>query len=124
MTAKAQNDYHAKILNKIGADTVVHPERDMGRRIAHNVASATVLDYLELSDEHSIVEIKASETMAGQTLIDLDIRAKFGINIIAIKRGKEIIVAPDPDMGLEFDDILIMIGHDNDLTRFEKKMAH
>lgn len=124
VTAKAQNDYHAKILNKIGADTVVHPERDMGRRIAHNVASATVLDYLELSDEHSIVEIKASETMAGQTLIDLDIRAKFGINIIAIKRGKEIIVAPDPDMGLEFDDILIMIGHDNDLTRFEKKMAH
>lgn len=102
----------------------MHPERDMGRRIAHNVASATVLDYLELSDEHSIVEIKASETMAGQTLIDLDIRAKFGINIIAIKRGKEIIVAPDPDMGLEFDDILIMIGHDNDLTRFEKKMAH
>ncbi|EIZ4619502.1 TrkA family potassium uptake protein [Staphylococcus pseudintermedius] len=124
VTAKAQNDYHAKILNKIGADTVVHPERDMGRRIAHNVASATVLDYLELSDEHSIVEIKASETMAGQTLIDLDIRAKFGINIIAIKRGKEIIMAPDPDMGLEFDDILIMIGHDNDLTRFEKKMAH
>ena len=124
VTAKAQNDYHAKILNKIGADTVVHPERDMGRRIAHNVASATVLDYLELSDEHSIVEIKVSETMAGQTLIELDVRAQFGINIIAIKRGKEIIVAPDPDIALEFDDILIIIGHDNDLTRFEKKMAH
>ena len=58
---KAQNDYHAKILNKIGADTVVHPERDMGRRIAHNVASASVLDYLELADEHSLVELKASE---------------------------------------------------------------
>ena len=61
VTAKAQNDYHAKILNKIGADTVVHPERDMGRRIAHNVASASVLDYLELADEHSLVELKASE---------------------------------------------------------------
>ena len=124
VTAKAQNDYHAKILNKIGADTVVHPERDMGRRIAHNVASATVLDYLELSDEHSIVEMKATEVMAGKTLIDLDIRAQFGINIIAIKRRKEIIVSPDPDMALEFDDILIMIGHDNDLTRYEKKIAH
>ncbi len=65
VTAKAQNDYHAKILNKIGADTVVHPERDMGRRIAHNVASASVLDYLELADEHSIVELKATEKMAG-----------------------------------------------------------
>ncbi|MGV3243661.1 potassium channel family protein [Staphylococcus sp. 11261D007BR] len=124
VTAKAQNDYHAKILNKIGADTVVHPERDMGRRIAHNVASATVLDYLELSDEHSIVEMKATEAMAGQTLVDLDIRANYGINIIAIKRRKEIIVAPDPGMALEFDDILIMIGHDNDLTRYEKKIAH
>lgn len=124
VTAKAQNDYHAKILNKIGADTVVHPERDMGRRIAHNVASATVLDYLELSDEHSIVEMKATESMAGKTLIDLDIRAQYGINIIAIKRRKEIIVSPDPDLALEFDDILIMIGHDNDLTRYEKKIAH
>ncbi|MDT3994411.1 TrkA family potassium uptake protein, partial [Mammaliicoccus fleurettii] len=97
VTAKAQNDYHAKILNKIGADTVVHPERDMGRRIAHNVASASVLDYLELSDEYSIVEIKAGERLAGNSILELDVRANFGINIIAVKRGKDIIVAPDPN---------------------------
>ncbi|TGT93929.1 TrkA family potassium uptake protein, partial [bacterium M00.F.Ca.ET.163.01.1.1] len=115
--AKAQNDYHAKILNKIGADTVVHPERDMGRRIAHNVASASVLDYLELADEHSIVEIKVSEKMAGQTIIELDIRAQYGISIIAIKRGRDIIVSPDPNINIEIGDILIMIGHDNDLNR-------
>lgn len=96
----------------------------MGRRIAHNVASGTVLDYLELSDEHSIIEMRVMEKLAGRSLVELDIRANYGINIIAIKRGKEIIVAPDPDMVLEFDDILIMIGHDNDLTRYEKKMAH
>ena len=72
-------------MNKIGADTVVHPERDMGRRIAHNVASASVLDYLELADEHSLVELKVSEKLTGQTIRDLDIRAQFGINIIAIK---------------------------------------
>ena len=123
VTAKAQNDYHAKILNKIGADTVVHPERDMGRRIAHNVASASVLDYLELSDEHSLVELKASEKMAGQSIVNLDIRAQYGINIIAIKRGKEIIVSPDPNINIEIGDILIMIGHDNDLNRFEKKIV-
>ncbi|MDU3968941.1 MAG: TrkA family potassium uptake protein, partial [Staphylococcus epidermidis] len=119
VTAKAQNDYHAKILNKIGADTVVHPERDMGRRIAHNVASASVLDYLELADEHSIVELKSTEKMAGQTIIELDIRAQYGINIIAIKRAKEFIVSPDPNINIEIGDILIMIGHDNDLGRFE-----
>ncbi|UXV56729.1 TrkA family potassium uptake protein [Staphylococcus aureus] len=123
VTAKAQNDYHAKILNKIGADTVVHPERDMGRRIAHNVASASVLDYLELADEHSIVELKATEKMAGQSIIDLDIRAQYGINIIAIKRGKEFIISPNPNINLEIGDILIMIGHDNDLNRFEKNVA-
>lgn len=122
VTAKAQNDYHAKVLNKIGADTVVHPERDMGRRIAHNVASSSVLDYLELSDQHSIVEIRAGETLQGHTILDLDIRANYGINIIAVKRGREIIVSPDPAVAIENGDILIMIGHDNDLNRFEKKI--
>ncbi|MBQ5152916.1 potassium channel family protein [Macrococcoides caseolyticum] len=122
VTAKAQNDYHAKVLNKIGADTVVHPERDMGRRIAHNVASSSVLDYLELSDQHSIVEIRAGETLQGHTILELDIRANYGINIIAVKRGREIIVSPDPAVAIENGDILIMIGHDNDLNRFEKKI--
>ncbi|MDJ1152839.1 TrkA family potassium uptake protein [Macrococcus caseolyticus] len=122
VTAKAQNDYHAKVLNKIGADTVVHPERDMGRRIAHNVASSSVLDYLELSDQHSIVEIRAGETLQGHTILELDIRANYGINIIAVKRGREIIVSPDPAVAIENGDILIIIGHDNDLNRFEKKI--
>ena len=122
--AKAQNDYHAKILNKIGADLVVHPERDMGRRIAHNIASASLLDYLELADEYSIVEAKANERIAGQTIVELDIRAHYGINIIAIKRDKDVIISPDPNMNIELGDILIMIGHDNDLNRFEKKVVH
>ena len=94
ITVKAQNDYHEKVLLKIGADKVVHPERDMGRRIAHNMASSNVLDYLELSDEHSIVEIVANKKISGHTIIDLDIRKKYGLNIVAIKRGLEIIVSP------------------------------
>lgn len=59
-----------RFLNKIGADTVVHPERDMGRRIAHNVASASVLDYLELADEHSIVELKSTEKWQVKQLLN------------------------------------------------------
>ncbi len=61
----------------------------MGKRIANNIASSNVLDYLELSDEHSIVEIIANKKIDGHSLIELDIRAKFGLNIVAIKRGKE-----------------------------------
>ncbi|OKL37265.1 potassium channel family protein [Domibacillus mangrovi] len=122
VTAKAQNDYHEKVLLKIGADQVVHPERDMGRRIANNIVSNNVLDYLELSDEHSITEIIANEVLAGNTIIDLDIRARYGINIVAIKRGKEIIVSPQADAPIMVNDILIIIGADKDIARFEKKM--
>ncbi|WP_033543351.1 potassium channel family protein [Planococcus sp. CAU13] len=124
ITVKAQNDYHAKVLDKIGADKVVHPERDMGIRIAHNMLSNNVLDYLELSDEHSIMEVKANEKLAGYTLIGLDIRAKYGINIVAVKRGKDIIVSPQADMEIELQDILIIIGSDADINRFEKKMLN
>lgn len=68
VTVKAQNDYHEKVLNKIGADRIVHPERDMGRRIAHKIISNNVLDYLELSDEYSLIEIVANSRLAGHSL--------------------------------------------------------
>ncbi|MFB6465730.1 potassium channel family protein [Cytobacillus sp. Hz8] len=122
ITVKAQNDYHEKVLRKIGADHVVHPERDMGQRIANNIISNNVLDYLELSDEHSIVEIVAREKLAGHSIIDLDIRAKYGINIVAIKRNNDINVSPQANEIIEEDDILIVIGADNDINRFEKKV--
>lgn len=124
ITVKAQNDYHEKVLRKIGADQVVHPERDMGIRIANNMITNNVLDYLELSDEHSIMEIKANEILAGSTLIDLDIRAKYGINIVGIKRGTEILVSPQADEEIQINDVLIVIGADADIIRFEKKAMH
>jgi trk system potassium uptake protein TrkA len=121
ITAKALNDYHEKVLIKIGADHVVHPERDMGKRIAHNMISNSVLDYLELSDEHSIVEIVANARIDGYSILDLDIRAKYGITIVAIKRKNEIIVSPQANEVISEKDILIVIGADVDINRFEKK---
>ena len=122
ITVKAQNDYHEKVLKKIGADSIIHPERDMGKRIAHNIVSNNVLDYLELSDEHSIVEIKASSRLAGRTMVDLDIRARYGITIVAVKRENDIIVSPQANEPIEQNDILIVIGADSDINRFEKKV--
>ncbi|ABS73788.1 MULTISPECIES: Ktr system potassium transporter KtrC [Bacillus] len=124
ITVKAQNDYHEKVLAKIGADHIVHPERDMAKRIAHNIVSNNVLDYLELSDEHSIVEIVANSRLAGNTLLDLDIRAKYGINIVAIKREKEVIVSPLATEMIQKEDILIVIGSLTDISRFEKRVLH
>ena len=122
ITVKAQNDYHEKVLRKIGADFVVHPERDMGIRIANNMMSNNVLDYLELSDEHSIMEIRVNEKLAGHTIIGLDIRAKYGVNIVGIKRGENIIVSPPANEMIENGDILLVIGADVDINRFVKKV--
>lgn len=122
ITVKAQNDYHEKVLIKIGADQVVHPERDMGRRIAHKIVSNNILDYIELSDDHSIVEIVASARLNNRTLIDLDIRAKYGINIVGIKRGNKVIISPAADEMIYIGDVLIVLGADTDINRFEKKV--
>lgn len=122
ITVKAQNDYHEKVLLKIGADHVVHPERDMGIRIANNLMSSNVLDYLELSDEHSIMELKAVDKIAGKSLIELDVRAKYGVSIVGIKRGEEIMVSPDPNEPILLGDILIVIGADVDINRFIQKL--
>ena len=121
ITAKANNDYHEKVLRKIGADFVVHPERDMGIRIANNMLSNNVLDYLELSDEHSIMEIRVSDRIAGRSLVDLDIRAKYDINIVGIKRGEQILISPSPTDPILIGDILLVIGADVDINRFMKK---
>jgi len=122
ITVKAQNDYHEKILNKIGADVVVHPERDMGRRLAHSLMSNNIIDYLELSDEHSMVEVKAGEKMIGKNLIELDIRAKYGCNVVAIRRKNDMIISPEPKLTIKNEDILVMLGADKDITRFEKDL--
>jgi trk system potassium uptake protein TrkA len=123
ITVKATNDYHEKVLKKIGADHIVHPERDMGERIANNMISNNVLDYLELSDRHSIVEIVANERLHGHSLLELDIRAKYGINIVAIKRNNDIIVSPLASEVIYEGDILIVIGADQDIDRFESEVV-
>lgn len=123
ITVKAQSDYHEKILNKIGADHVVHPERDMGKKLAHSLISSNILDYLELSEDHSMVEVKAGRNLLGKTLIELDIRAKYGCNVVAIRRGKELNVSPNADDKLKPDDILIVIGSDDNISKFEKHLV-
>ncbi|MFD2829881.1 potassium channel family protein [Corticicoccus populi] len=122
VTVKAKNNYHARVLEKIGADLVVHPERDMGRRVAHKLTSSSVIDYLELSDHHSIAEYIAGSKIEGHSLLDLNFRQKFGLSVIAIKRSDDILINPDPKIKIRKDDILIIIGEDDDLNQFEKKV--
>jgi trk system potassium uptake protein len=116
---KAQNQYHHKVVERIGADRIIHPEHDMGVRIAHYLVSEKIIDYIELSPEYSIVELIASRKVSNKTIAKLDIRAKYGCTILGIKRGEEVMISPTPDQEIYENDILIVIGHNNDLKRFE-----
>lgn len=116
---KAQNQYHHKVLEKIGADRIIHPEQDMGVRIAHYLVSEKIIDYIELSPEYSIVELIATEKVANHTIAELDVRAKYGCTILGIKNGEDVLISPTPDHKIKNNDILIVIGHNRDLKRFE-----
>lgn len=118
--AKAQNELHAKVLYKIGADRVVFPERDMGLRVAHSLVSSSYLDYIELTPDYSIVELKAAKDWQGKSLKDLNIRAKYGINIMAIKQDDKVVVSPAADDTIQRDDVLVVIGKAEDIYRFQE----
>ncbi|CAD2075620.1 potassium transporter Trk [Phocicoccus schoeneichii] len=123
VTVKAQNEYHGRVLEKIGADHVIHPERDIGRLLAHRIVSSHTLDILEISEEHSIVEFKTTKKLNNKSILNLGFREKYEVSILAIKRGDQIIVNPDPVIKLMSDDVLILIGKDTDLSRFETRFG-
>lgn len=117
--AKGHSDLHAKVLYKIGADRVILPEKDMGIRVAHNLVSANILDYIELSEDYSVMEIQVLDEWAGKTLNELKLRRKYGINVMAIKRGDEVNLSPAADDIIEENDIIVAIGSAEDLSRLE-----
>ncbi|ERI09599.1 potassium channel family protein [Aneurinibacillus aneurinilyticus] len=121
IVAKAQNERHGQVLYKVGADRVVFPERDMGLRVAHNLISPNVLDFVELAEEYSIAEVAASEAMDGKSLTELDVRARFGVNVMAIKSGNSFNIAPSATDTIQEGDILVVIGHNDDLKKFEEE---
>jgi trk system potassium uptake protein TrkA len=120
VVAKAQSELHGKVLYKIGADRVVFPERDMGVRVAHNLVSSNILDYIELSPDFSIVEIAAIPEWFEKSLRELDMRVKHGLNVMAIKRNEEVIVSPKADDIILEGDILVVVGQNKDIEKLEK----
>jgi trk system potassium uptake protein len=116
--AKALGKRHGQVLEKVGADWIIYPERDMGERVANQLLSPNMLNYIELSKEHSIEEIMIPSKMAEKSLRDLDIRAKYNVSVIAIVREGEIIISPSPDQIIHKEDLLVMIGNREDIAKF------
>lgn len=121
--AKANNELYAKILTKIGADKVIMPEKDMGIRVAHNLVSSNILDYIELSSEYSILEIEAIEEWFDKSLKELQIRKKYGINVVAIKGAEKVNVSPSAEDVIKERDVIVALGNINDLHKFENKIS-
>lgn len=114
---KAQDNLHGKVLTKVGADRVVYPERDMGERIAHNLISSNVLDYLEFAPDYSVVEILSSQSMIGKSLGELEFRSKFDVNVMAIKRGQHLNMSPGANDKILENDTLIVMGKNDNLDK-------
>ena len=122
IVAKASGEMHAKILRKVGADTAVFPEDAMGRRLAQKLASQNVLDFIELSDEYSIVEINAPSAWYGKSIKQLDVRAQFGINILAIRDRTDyenINISPSAHYVINDGDILVIVGANEDIEKIK-----
>ena len=117
VVAKAADDLHAKLLIKAGADQVVQPERDSGVRLARSIAVDSVLDYFALTDDISINELRLPYSWAGKSLVQLGIRTRYGVSVIALKRGEKMIVAIDPNSALEQGDVLVLLGSNHELEK-------
>ena len=133
VVTKATTELQGRILRKIGADRVVFPERDIALRTAESIANPSIFDYIELSSSYGIIEIVAPPQVVGKTLRESQLRSKYGLNLIAIKRevpiideggktvlNEKIIVSPDSNEKLVEGDVLVLIGKYDDLERFKK----
>lgn len=117
--AKCADEMQGKILCKVGADKVVYPENESGVRLAKNLLSAGMVDLIDLSDDISVIEIPVKEKWVGKTLIELDLRKKYAINIIAIRNGEDILVNVDPNVQLSKEMQLVVIINKTNINKLK-----
>ena len=118
--AKAQDELHGKVLKRLGADKIIYPERDMGIRVAHNLVSSSILDFIKLSPDYSVLEIKALSEWEGKSLEDLSLSRKYGVNVVAIRSGKDVNVSPYGSDVINKGDIIVIIGATDNLKSIEE----
>ena len=117
--AKCADEMQGKILCKVGADKVVYPESESGVRLAKNLLSAGMVDLIDLSEDISVIEIPVKEKWVGKTLIELDLRKKYAINIIAIRNGEDILVNVDPNVQLSKEMQLVIIINKTNINKLK-----
>lgn len=119
--AKALDDDHAKILKRVGATEIIHPERDMALRVSRGLSRPNVLDFIPLADEFDLIQVGPPSEFIGKSLKDLNLRAKYNVHIIAIKElvPENFLLVPPASFVIKDSDILIMIGKSEDIQRIK-----
>ncbi len=120
--SKANRDIHAKFLLRNGADEVIYPDRDIAEKLAVKVSANHVFDYIELTEEHSIYEIPLIKEWVGRTIADIDIRAKYHVNILGTKKDGELSLLPGADYVLKKEEHLMVLGRNEDVDRILKRL--
>lgn len=121
VVSKANSMVHSKVLEKIGADLVVFPEQEMALSLARRLINGDVLNYIELSDEYSIVERTLPASWVGKSIVELNIRAKWKLTVIAVRRKDSMTIAPGGDFVFQSpEDCLVVLGRNSDIDRLER----
>jgi len=120
IVCKAHDETHRRVLEKLGANRVVIPEQENAQRLGRSLHSHNVLEYIELSEDYGILEIPAPKSWVGKTLKELNIRAKLGVNIIAVESGKKTNVSPSADYRILEGDIMVVLGDNYSLEAVQK----
>ena len=117
---KAHDETHSRVLQKLGVNKVVIPEQENAARLARSLNSHNVLDYIELSEDYGILELPAPRSWIGKSLKELNIRAKLGVNIIAVENGQKTNVSPSADYTIGAGDIMVVLGDNYSLEAVQK----
>lgn len=117
---KASDETHRRVLQKLGADRVIIPEQEHACRLARSLSNLNVLDYIELSEEYGIIEVPAPDVWNGKNLKELNVRAKLGVNILAVRRDGKINVSPAAEFAIMTGDILVVLGDNTALKKVQK----
>jgi trk system potassium uptake protein TrkA len=120
VVAKAMTELHGRVLEKIGVDRVIFPERDMAVRVAHQLATPNLVDFIELSRDYTIAELSVPPRISGMTLQQLNTQGKYGCSVVAINKKQGLIIAPTAEDVVEEEDILVVIGTNDQIEQLEE----
>lgn len=123
VVAKAVSDLHGRVLERVGVDRIIYPERDMGIRVAHQLVSPNLLDYIELSKQYTIAELAVPHCLSGKSLDDVNPRGRYGCSIVAINKPKGIIIAPVAKDVLMVGDVMVVIGANDQIEQFQESIT-